>query len=63
MYFFFHFRRISRVSAPGGIMSSGFSILHDQDMHEDTSTDENEFSFNADGDDDDEEIIINETDV
>ena len=44
-------------------MSSGFSILHDQDMHEDTSTDENEFSFNADGDDDDEEIIINETDV
>merc|ERR1711988_244042 len=35
------FRRISRVSAPGGMMSasnSGFGILHDLEM-EDTSTD------------------------
>ena len=58
------FRRISRVSAPGGMMSasnSGFGILHDLEM-EDTSTDENEFSFNT-GDEHDEETIINETDV
>ena len=56
------FRRISRMSAPGGILnSSGFGILHDQDM-EDTSTDENEFSFTG-GDEDDGELVINETDV
>ena len=51
------------MSAPGGIIgstSAGFGILHDQDM-EDTSTDENEFSFTAV--DQEEEIIINETDV
>ena len=58
------FRRISRVSAPSGMMSasnSGFGILHDLEM-EDTSTDENEFSFNT-VDEHDEEIVINETDV
>ena len=41
--------------------NSGFGMLHDLEM-EDTSTDENEFSFNT-GDEHDEEIIINETDV
>ena len=49
---------------PGGIISStsaGFGILHDQDMEDTSSTDENEFSFTAV--DQEEEIIINETDV
>ena len=58
------FRRISRMSAPGGIISStcgGFDILHDQDLEDTSSTDENEFSFTAV--DQEEEIIINETDV
>ena len=59
------FRRISRMSAPGGIIgstSAGFGILHDQDMEDTSSTDENEFSFTA-VDQEEEEIIINETDV
>ena len=58
------FRRISRMSAPGGIISStcgGFDILHDQDLEDTSSTDENEFSFTAA--DAEEELIINETDV
>lgn len=50
------FRRISRVSAPGGIMTTGFNVLHDQD-YDDTSTDENEFNYTGDDE------IINETDV
>ena len=59
------FRQISRMSAPGGIISStsaGFGILHDQDLEDTSSTDENEFSFTA-VDQEEEEIIINETDV
>ena len=58
------FRQISRMSAQGGIIgstSAGFGILHDQDMEDTSSTDENEFSFTAV--DQEEEIIINETDV
>ncbi len=58
------YRQISQMSAPGGIKSStsaGSGILHDQDMEDTSSTDENEFSFNAA--DAEEEIIINETDV
>ena len=53
------------MSAPGGIIgstSAGFGILHDQDMEDTSSTDENEFSFTA-VDQEEEEIIINETDV
>ena len=52
------FRKLSRVSAPGGIMASGFSTLHDADI-EDSSTDENEFHY----EEDDTEELINETDV
>ena len=51
-----NFRRISRISAPGTIMTSGFSTLHDQEDLDDTSTDENEFSYTG-------EEVINETDV
>ena len=50
------FRRISRMSAPGGMIAGYNSILHDQDL-EDTSTDENEFNYTG------EEEVINETDV
>ena len=58
------YRQISQMSAPSGIKSStsaGFGILHDQDMEDTSSTDENEFSFTAV--DQEEEIIINETDI
>ena len=53
------FRRFSRISAPGGIMSAGFNILPDHDM-EDTSTDENEFNYTGE---EDEVGVVNETDV
>ncbi len=49
-------RRVSRISAPGNMTSS--YLVHDQDL--DTSTDENEFSYNT-GEDD--ELVVNETDV
>ena len=48
------FRKLSRVSAPGGILSTGFSNLQDVD----TSTDENEFQY-----EDELNEIVNETDV
>jgi chromosome segregation ATPase len=54
------FRRMSRVSAPGGIMSSGFNVLQDV---EDTSTDENEFSYAGDEEEDEEDEMVHETDV
>ena len=48
------FRKLSRVSAPGGILASGFSNLQDVD----TSTDENEFQY-----EDELNEVVNETDV
>ena len=53
------FRRYSRISAPGGLVSSGFNVLPDHDM-DDTSTDENEFNYTGE---DDELGVVNETDV
>ena len=51
----FGFRRISRVSAPGGIADYKMAVRDDVIDDEETSTDENEFSY--------QEEVVHETDV